>query len=199
MDSKGSVWLLELGIWTPTLWRGPSSWGYGLAIGRIGLGTASVSEAWKKGCVCFAVFNCTTKGGEKRYLYRGCIVDVSWDADSKVKTHCCGDVHASELVAWATPPRYYDGARSLARMHPNPPVLGRFLLTRMRMRPPPLHLSKPRRSGFRFLLDGRRCMHIGGSLVFFLQALNAPLLTWRHQNNMLYFDRGTVPKAGKKK
>ena len=25
-----SVWPLELGLWTPTVWHGPSSWGYGL-------------------------------------------------------------------------------------------------------------------------------------------------------------------------
>ena len=30
MDSRASVWPLELGIWTPTLRCGPSSWGYGL-------------------------------------------------------------------------------------------------------------------------------------------------------------------------
>ena len=28
--SHALAWPLELGIWTPTLWRGPSSWGYGL-------------------------------------------------------------------------------------------------------------------------------------------------------------------------
>ena len=45
-------------------------------------------EAWKKGVVCFAIFNRTTKGGEKRHLFRGCIValqgdqvDVHWDAE----------------------------------------------------------------------------------------------------------------------
>ena len=29
-DSHAFAWPLELGIWTPTLWRGPLSWGYGL-------------------------------------------------------------------------------------------------------------------------------------------------------------------------
>ena len=31
MDSNAPVWPLELGIWTPTLWCGPLTWGYGLA------------------------------------------------------------------------------------------------------------------------------------------------------------------------
>ena len=30
MDSHASLWLLELGLWTPTLQCGPWSWGYGL-------------------------------------------------------------------------------------------------------------------------------------------------------------------------
>ena len=30
MDSHALVWPLELGIWTPILWCGPFSWGYGL-------------------------------------------------------------------------------------------------------------------------------------------------------------------------
>ena len=68
----------------------------------------SRTEPWKKGVVCFAVFNCTTKGGEKRYLYRGRIVaepgdqvDVRWEADRLVKTHSNADAHASKLAAWA--------------------------------------------------------------------------------------------------
>ena len=30
MDTHISVWLLELGLWTPTLWCDRSSWGDGL-------------------------------------------------------------------------------------------------------------------------------------------------------------------------
>ena len=51
------------------------------------------------------MFNCTTKGSEKHYLYRGRIlavqgdqVDVCWEADRQVKPHpSIDDMHLSWL------------------------------------------------------------------------------------------------------
>ena len=60
MDSIALVWPLKLWIWTPTLRCGPLSW-----------------ELEERSC--FAVFNCTTKGTETHYLYRGHNVAVQGD------------------------------------------------------------------------------------------------------------------------
>ena len=92
--------------------------GYDLQVSRM--------EPWKKGVVCFVVYNCTTKGGEKQCLYRGRIVavqgdqvDVRWEADRQVKTHLGVDVHTSRLTARAALMKK-DSARSPAKDVPQP-------------------------------------------------------------------------------
>ena len=59
----------------------------------------------EKGLVCFVVFNRNTKGGEKQKLYCGRIVAIPGEhvdvRGEAVKTHACGDIHASKFAAWA--------------------------------------------------------------------------------------------------
>ena len=84
MKSTKLWWPLEFGKGTheSTKLCSPLSWGYGLphfdVAPRVGV----------------MDFNCTTKGGEKRYLYRGRIVavqgdqmDVRWDVEQQVEKH----------------------------------------------------------------------------------------------------------------
>ena len=90
----------------------------------------SRTEARKKGAACFAVFNCATKGREKRYVYPGRIVarqgnqvDMHWEANRRMKTYSSGDVHAFKLVALAIVMKK-DSACSPAKDAPQPASLG---------------------------------------------------------------------------
>ena len=86
-----------------------------------------LTEAWKKGVVCFRVFNCTTKWGEKHYcghivVVQGDKVDVCWGLTAKSKP-IGGDAHASEFAAWATVMKK-DSACSTTKDAPAPISVG---------------------------------------------------------------------------
>ena len=124
----------------------------GLAISSYEL-QVSRTEAWKKGVVCFAVFNCTTKGGEKHYLYRGRIVavqgdqvDVRWEAERRVKAHSGFDVHASKLAASVVAMKK-DSTRSPIKDAPQP-ASNKEVFDNTSLP----HLSKLRGSSFQILL-----------------------------------------------
>ena len=104
----------------------------------------------------FAVFNCTTEGGEKRYLYRGGFVavqrdqvDAHWSANGLeillVKTHSSGDVHASEWAAME------NRCKPLPRLHPDPPLLKWSLLSKMNRWAPFRYLSRSEKNTLWFL------------------------------------------------
>ena len=72
------------------------------------------------------MFICTTKGGEKRCLYRGRIVavqgdqvDVRWEANHQAKNCPNVDVHPSKLAAWPTVMKK-ESARSPTKDAPQP-------------------------------------------------------------------------------